>query len=140
MGLQIIIGYSLIILSIVIQMLFIEIATRTLKSLFEYKVDWLQRLSGFIISLTGVSFWLLVSMSVVILMWASVLIILGIFTLWEESIYFSLVAFTTLGFGDITLPQNWRILSGFIAANGFLIFGLNTAVLIEVMRRLRNDP
>jgi hypothetical protein len=84
-------------------------------------------------------FWLLVSLSIIIWMWALVLINLGVFSAWEESLYFALVAFTTLGFGDVTLPQNWRLLSGFIAADGFVLFGLNTAVLLEAMMRLRNS-
>ena len=62
---------------------------------------------------------------------------LGVFENEEESVYFSLVSFTTLGFGDVILPDEWRILSGFVAADGFLLFGLNTAVLIEAMMRMR---
>jgi hypothetical protein len=52
-----------------------------------------------------------------------------------------MVSFTTLGFGDVTLPHDWRLLSGIIAANGLILFGLNTAFLIEILNRLflRND-
>ncbi len=84
-------------------------------------------------------FWLLISLSLIIWVWAFSLIHLGVFSEWEESLYFSLVAFTTLGFGDVVLPQNWRLLSGFIAADGFVLFGLNTAVLLEAMMRLRGN-
>jgi len=60
---------------------------------------------------------------------------LGCFSSLEESLYFSMVSFTALGFGDLTLPQEWRILSGMIAANGLVLFGLNTAFLIEVLHQ-----
>jgi hypothetical protein len=42
-----------------------------------------------------------------------------------------------LGFGDVLLPQDWRILAGMTAANGFLNFGLLTALLIEALRQIR---
>ena len=38
-------------------------------------------------------------------MWAFAMMGLGIFDSLELSVYFSLVAFTTLGFGDILLPE-----------------------------------
>ncbi|MEM9736953.1 MAG: ion channel, partial [Pseudomonadota bacterium] len=52
------------------------------------------------------------------------------------ALYFSVVAFTTLGFGDVLLPQEWRLLAGLSAANGLLIFGVSTAFLVEVFRRV----
>lgn len=70
---------------------------------------------------------------------ASALYALGIFADFEASLYFSMISFTTLGFGDVILPDNWRLLSGFIATDGFILFGLNTAFLFEVLRRLREE-
>mgnify|MGYP003674721669 CR=1 FL=1 len=55
----------------------------------------------------------------------------------EESVYFGFVAFTTLGFGDILLPLQWRLLGGMAAANGLLNFGLLTAVIVETLRQVR---
>ena len=49
----------------------------------------------------------------------------------------TLVAYTTLGFGDILLPQEWRLLGGMASANGLLNFGLLTAMLVEVLRYVR---
>jgi len=69
-------------------------------------------------------------------MWALAFWSIGAFEGLERALYFSMVSFTTLGFGDVTLPQNWRLLSGIIAANGLILFGLNTAFLIEILQRL----
>ncbi|POY36761.1 hypothetical protein C3K47_10410 [Solitalea longa] len=55
---------------------------------------------------------------------------------WEEAIYFSTVTYTTLGYGDITLPPTWRIMSGFEAMNGILLFGWSTAMFYAVVQRL----
>ena len=63
--------------------------------------------------------------------------LLQIFVTFEASVYFSLVAFTTLGFGDVLLPVEWRLLGGLAAANGLLIFGLLTAMLVETLRQIR---
>ena len=53
----------------------------------------------------------------------------------EEAFYFSIVTFTTLGYGDITLDQGWRWLSGFEAVNGILLAGWSTALLFAVVQR-----
>ena len=72
------------------------------------------------------------------LLWALFLVALGVFNNLESSLYFSMISFTTLGFGDVILPPQWRLLSGFIAIDGFFLFGLNTAFVFEVLRRLRD--
>jgi hypothetical protein len=87
--------------------------------------------------LVGMTLWLLLSISLNVWLWAVLLLWLDVFQELEPSVYFSLVSFTTLGFGDIILAQEWRILSGLMAANGLIILGLTTAVLIDFLSRLR---
>ena len=54
----------------------------------------------------------------------------------EKATYFSVVTFTTLGYGDITLPEHeWRIMSGIEALNGTLLIGWTTAFLFAVVHR-----
>lgn len=53
----------------------------------------------------------------------------------EQAFYFSLVTFTTLGYGDITLGPEWRVLSGIEALNGVLLVGWSTAFLFSVLQR-----
>lgn len=81
--------------------------------------------------------WMLVMITVAVWLWAIAYRGLGLFDTWEGAVYFALVAFTTLGFGDILLPDDWRLLSGICAANGFLLFGLITARFVELMRETR---
>jgi len=82
-------------------------------------------------------FWTLAMMTVSVWLWAISLYWLEIFVTLEAAVYFALVAFTTLGFGDILLPQEWRLLGGMAAANGLLMFGLLTAILVEILRDTR---
>ena len=53
----------------------------------------------------------------------------------EEAVYFSFVTFSTLGYGDITLSEGWRLLSGIEALNGILLVGWTTALLFAVVQR-----
>ncbi len=55
--------------------------------------------------LTAALVWTLFIMSIAVWLWALALYTLDIFVELEASVYFALVAFTTLGFGDILLPQ-----------------------------------
>ncbi len=68
--------------------------------------------------------------------WASVFYFTGALHGFEPSLYFSLVSFTTVGYGDITLGPDWRLLSGLTAANGLLSFGWSTAYMVELVRRM----
>jgi Ion channel len=81
--------------------------------------------------------WTLGMMTLAVWVWAFALYVLEIFVIFESSVYFALVAFTTLGFGDVLLPQEWRLLGGMAAANGLLMFGLLTAILVEILRDTR---
>ena len=69
--------------------------------------------------------------------WALTFHLLGIFDGFELSLYFALVTYTTLGFGDVLLPVDWRLLAGLASANGLLSMGMYTAILVEVVRQVR---
>jgi hypothetical protein len=45
------------------------------------------------------------------------------------------VNYTTLGYGDVTPGERWRLLGPITAMNGVLMFGWSTAVIFEVLRR-----
>ncbi len=81
--------------------------------------------------------WVLLIATASVWLWALTFLWLDVFITLEASVYFSIVAFTTLGFGDILLPHEWRLLAGMTAINGLLMIGLQTAILVEVLRRVR---
>lgn len=58
----------------------------------------------------------------------------------ESALYFSAVTFTTLGYGDITLSSDWRLLSGFEAIDGILLIGWTTAFLFAILQRTWYPP
>lgn len=67
--------------------------------------------------------------------WATSYLLLGALQGLETALYYSMVTFTTLGYGDIVLPDRWRLLSSFEAANGIIMFGWTTAVVMAVVQR-----
>jgi hypothetical protein len=132
---QILTGSALICVTIVIQVIFIQIAINGLKT-FAPRLTGRAKFSAPVILLTAATLWLLVALSLAIWVWAFAFNVLGAFETLEQALYFSMVAITTLGLGDVTLPQEWRLLSGIIASNGLVLFGLNTAFLIETLNQI----
>lgn len=132
---QIAAGSALIVLGIAVHAGFMALATRAVRR----REGWLRRpptLPKLVGALSAVSLWLIAGMSATVWIWALYFLWSGALGDLETAVYFSLVSFTTLGFGDIVLAQPLRLLSGMLAANGLVLFGLTTAVLIDLIRSL----
>lgn len=69
-------------------------------------------------------------------LWAACYLSLGALSSFEEALYFSNVTFATLGYGDLTLDPDWRLLSSIQAANGTILFGWSTALVFAVVQWL----
>jgi hypothetical protein len=89
------------------------------------------------LAVMGMSLWSLATITGGVWLWATTFYHLQAFPTLEESVYFTLVSFTTLGYGDVVLPKGLRLLGGMVAVNGMLNIGLLTALLIETIRALR---
>jgi hypothetical protein len=55
----------------------------------------------------------------------------------ETALYYSTVTFVSLGYGDVVLSRNWRLLGAIEGANGVIMFAWSTAFLLSVTTRLR---
>jgi hypothetical protein len=67
--------------------------------------------------------------------WASAYLALNAIEGLERAFYFSMVTYTTLGYGDVVLDEQWRLLGGFEGANGIIMFGWTTAVVMAVIHK-----
>ena len=125
---------------LVTNVLIMTVASLVLESAFRSLHPWLvtppQRLK-LLMMLVCVGLWVLGVITLGVWLWAFVLHQVGAFATLEESVYFALVAFSTLGLGDVVPPHEWRVLSAMAAVNGFLSFGLLTALLVEALRQVR---
>ena len=58
-----------------------------------------------------------------------------------SAIYFSAVTYTTTGYGDLVLPQAWRLVGAIEALTGILMCGLSTGFFFAVVSRMfRVEP
>nr|WP_170614964.1 potassium channel family protein [uncultured Ruegeria sp.] len=69
-------------------------------------------------------------------LWAIVWVFGDVLPDWNSALYFSLVTFTTLGYGDIVLGEELRIFGAFASVTGLLAFGLSTAFMVALMTRV----
>ena len=99
--------------------------------------DQLQKKTIKLLITTG--FLLLLINSIQAFLWAILYYFLpGITVLetFDEAAYFSLITFTTLGYGDITLGPEHRILSGFEAINGILLIGWSSTLMFSSIQQI----
>jgi hypothetical protein len=132
---QLAIGSLVIALSIVVHVAFLVSAIVVLRRKGESLASG-RRLFTLMMTLVLTTLWLMAAHSISVWIWSAAFLLTGTFDALEPAVYFSLVAFTTLGFGDIILGEEWRILSGMAAANGLLLFGFSTAFLIDLFAKI----
>jgi hypothetical protein len=75
--------------------------------------------------------------TVEIWLYALAYLMLAQFHALEPALYFSTVTFVTLGYGDLLLNREWRLLGAIEAANGVILIAWSTAFLFNVTARLR---
>jgi ion channel len=68
--------------------------------------------------------------------WAVLFVICGEFRDFGPAFFHSAVNYTTLGYGDVIMTAEWRLLGPLEAANGTLLFGVSTAMIFAVIQRL----
>ena len=88
-------------------------------------------------SMVAVTLWLIGGLSMSAWLWGWCFSAGGGFRSARASVVFFHCYLHHIGLGDITLNPEWRILASFAAVNGLIVFGLNTAYLVEFTQRLR---
>ena len=53
----------------------------------------------------------------------------------ESAFYFSAVTYATIGYGDVVLPKEWRMLGPIEGFTGILMFGLSTAFFFAIVSK-----
>ncbi|BBS87756.1 MULTISPECIES: ion channel [Aeromonas] len=66
--------------------------------------------------------------------WGGLFLWLGEFDTLQEAIYHSGVNFATLGYGDIVMSPQWKMLGPLEAVNGALMIGLSGASMLAVLQ------
>src|SRR6266446_5017811 len=71
-----------------------------------------------------------------IAVWAGLFVICGEFQAFGIAFDHSAVNYTTLGYGNVVMSPSWRLLGPLEAADGMLMFGVTTAMILAVIQRL----
>ncbi|UWQ89681.1 potassium channel family protein [Aliisedimentitalea scapharcae] len=85
-----------------------------------------------VLLLTSLAF-ILLAHSLQVWVWAVAFVFSGALPDWNTAVYFSLISYTALGYGDVVLGPGLRIFGGFSAVTGLLAFGISTAFLVAVL-------
>ena len=67
-------------------------------------------------------------------LWAGLFLYLDILHTLESALYFSTVTSTTVGYGDVVLGPDWRLLGSIQGMGGIILFGISTAFVVAVSR------
>lgn len=135
MLIQLILGSFVICGTVIIQVFFLDSANKYLIHID----NWLKRppqRPKLIYVLVILVIWLVAGLTVSAWLWALVFYVIEALPNFETALYFAIVTFSTLGYGDIVLNNEWRILAGLSAVNGLIIVGLNTAFLADGISKI----
>jgi voltage-gated potassium channel len=58
---------------------------------------------------------------------------------WESAFYFSSASYSTVGYGDVVLPSEWRLLGPLEGVIGVLMCGITVSLLFVLVTRLVGD-
>ncbi len=110
-------------------------AVMFLRMLTAYSKFW-ERHANFVVNILSLS-WvvgILVSLHIAeVGLWAGFYYLHGLLPDFNTSIYYSLSAYTTVGFGDVVLPRDGRLLGATEALVGILMTSWSVALLIGVL-------
>ena len=71
-----------------------------------------------------------------IALWGCLFVWLGEFEELYPAIYHSAVNFTSLGYGDVVMKQEWKLLGPLEAANGVLMMSMTAAALTAILQNI----
>jgi len=80
--------------------------------------------------------WIIAMHLVEVIVWAMAYATIGAMPDTLTAFYFSIVTYTTTGYGDLVLPQQWRVLGGIEALTGILMCGWSTGFFFAVLSRM----
>ena len=80
--------------------------------------------------------WMILLHLIEIALWASLYEWTGAMPDLPSALYFSAVTYTTTGYGDVVLPEAWRLVGGVEALTGILMCGLSTGFFFVVVSRM----
>ena len=124
-------GAALIAVTVLIHAVCLEGIIKVWRTIsIEIKVRW--RAITLSLTITGI----FASHIIQIWVWAIFYFFVEELRSWESALYFSTSSYTTVGYGDLVLSEEWRLLGSKEAINGMILFGWSTAFIFVGVRRI----
>lgn len=70
-------------------------------------------------------------------LYALLYVLLGAIDSFEVALYFSTSTYSSVGYGDVVLGEDWRILGAIEGATGLIMIGWSTAFLVSLLGQLK---
>jgi len=70
-------------------------------------------------------------------LYAALYLFLGAVSHFEAALYYSTVTYASIGYGDVLLPHDWRILGAIEGVTGIMMLGWSTAFLVSLLGQLK---
>lgn len=142
---NVLLGFSVMVLCLILQVILLIYAIRYyIKHRFQANN---KSIIPYLLVISGVMILLLIGNLGQIAVWALLFILLDEFTLFADAFYHSAVNFGSLGYGDIVMSKEHRLLGALEAINGVLMIGVSTAALmtpfkdaLKITLQAKRDP
>ncbi len=136
---QIFWGSALLVICSVLHVFVLVYLARYIRRFFRH-LDRLHEIARWSLLISAVSLTVVFAHTIQVWAWALALYGMGALSNMSDSIYFSIITYTTVGYGDVTLDHNYRVFAAMASVTGLLNFGLSTAFLVGLFTRmLEND-
>jgi len=131
MLMQLTIGSVLVVITVLVHGVSLDIIVRAIRAIgMETLIRWrLLLLSLFVLAVFSahvIEIWI----------WAVFYFFIEEIPTFKTALYFSTSSFTTVGYGDLTLSEEWRLLGSLESANGMILFGWSTAFIFAIIHRI----
>jgi hypothetical protein len=139
--LNIVTGLAMMVLTIIIHAVFMVVGVKIVRWRRSHFGD-VRKETVKAVLLSGLTIWLFLAIVIEAGLWAVLYLFNPLITTLpdlETAFYFSMVTFTTLGFGDVVLTGQWRTLASIQAANGVIIFGWTTALVFYYIQHIYKE-
>jgi hypothetical protein len=84
----------------------------------------------------GLAGWIILLHLIEITAWALYYVWKGAMADLQSALYFSAVTYTTTGYGDLVLPEEWRLVGAIEALTGILMCGWSTGFFFAIVGRM----
>jgi hypothetical protein len=127
---QLVLGAAVIVATVIVHAVSLEGILRVLLAI---NIEWEARWRTLTFSLTILAIFM--AHVVEIAIWAMFYYFTDEIETLEAALYFSTSSFTTVGYGDLVLSEEWRLFGSLESANGMILFGWSTAFIFETVTR-----